>query len=95
MADMSKVYIMRLGWTLCLDGIGLAISRSQVGQVRSPMVMVTVRSSDKSDGPWTSNERFGGYRTLIGQPVGLGQVSRTVGKMEGSKVEVVILILFI
>ena len=36
MADMSKVYIMRRGWTLCLDGIGLAISRSQVGQVRSP-----------------------------------------------------------
>ena len=35
MADMSKVYIMRRGWTLCLDGIGLAISRSQVGQVRS------------------------------------------------------------
>ena len=86
MADMSKVYIMRRGWTLCLDGIGLAISRSQVGQVRSP---------------------GHGYRTVDGQLVGrfLTQTTlvRPVGiagqngliKMEGSKGEVVILILFI
>ena len=86
MADMSKVYIMRRGWTLCLDGIGLAISRSQVGQVRSP---------------------GHGYRTVDGQLVGRFltqtalvrpvQITGQNGliKMEGSKGEVVILILFI
>ena len=45
MADMSKVYIMRRGWTLCLDGIGLAISRSKVGH-DDYQVIITVRKPD-------------------------------------------------
>ena len=75
MADMSKVYIMRRGWTLCLDGIGLAISRSKVGHY-DYQVIITVRKADITRVEHQTCNQFAKILVLV--------------KVEGSKLEVVI-----
>ena len=80
MADMSKVYIMRRGWTLCLDGIGLAISRSKVGH-DDHQVIITVRKADITPVGHQTVNQFAKVLVVV--------------KVEGSKLEVVILIFFI